>query len=104
MFEPLPALIRLQREAQGYRSMLCPHSGVSRTRLIALEKGDDNISQASRKIANALRMKELRISGLLVKHTPSSTLVAAARQFRRPVRSSITQPPPAAPSIVSPVL
>ena len=68
MFEPLPALIRLQREAQGLTiDGLSALAGVSRTRLIALEKGDDNVTlELLVKLANALKMTELRIGGLRV--------------------------------------
>lgn len=68
MFEPLPALIRLQREAHGLTiDGLSALAGVSRTRLIALEKGDDNVTlELLVKLANALKMTELRIGGLRV--------------------------------------
>ena len=68
MFEPLPTLIRLQREALGLTiDALSALAGVSRTRLITLEKGDDNISlELLVKVANALQMSELRIGGLRV--------------------------------------
>ena len=86
MFEPLPALIRLQRQAQGLTiDALSALAGVSRTRLMALEKGDDNISlELLVKIANALRMTELRIGGLRVEGTTPdfNALVAAAEAIQ----------------------
>lgn len=82
MFEPLPALIRLSREQQKLTlDALSTLAGVSRSRLAALEKGDDNISlDLLVKLANALQLKELRIGGLRVTAaTPDfNTLVAAA--------------------------
>ena len=68
MFEPLPALIRLQREAQGLTiDALATLADVSRTRLIALESGNDNVTlETLVKLANALGMTELRIGGLRV--------------------------------------
>ena len=83
MFEPLPALIRQQRQAQGLTiDKLSALAGVSRTRLIALEKGQDNISlELLVKIANALGMQELRIGGLLVRGTtPEFNAVVAAAE------------------------
>lgn len=82
MFEPLPALIRLERQRQKLTvDALSALAGVSRTRLVALEKGDDNISlELLLKITNALGMRELRIGGLTV--VPAApdykALVAAA--------------------------
>lgn len=83
MFEPLPALVRLQRQAQGLTiDALSALAGVSRTRLIALEKGEDNISlELLVKIANALRMTHLRIGGLHVEGTtPDFNAVVAAAE------------------------
>ena len=80
MFEPLPALIRQQRQAQGLTiDKLSALAGVSRTRLIALEKGQDNISlELLVKIATALGMQELRIGGLLVRGTTPEFNAAVA--------------------------
>ena len=86
MFEPLPALIRLQREQQGLTlDALSALAGVSRSRLVALEKGDDNVSlDLLLKLTNALRMKEIRIGGLHVGAAPPDfrTLVAAAEAIQ----------------------
>ena len=81
MFEPLPALIRLSREQQKLTlDALSTLAGVSRSRLAALEKGDDNISlDLLVKLANALQLKELRIGGLRVTAaTPDFNAVVAA--------------------------
>ena len=86
MFEPLSALVRLRREELGLSlDALSALSRVSRTRLVALEKGDDNISlELLVKIANALRMTELRIGGLRVEGTTPdfNALVAAAEAIQ----------------------
>jgi transcriptional regulator with XRE-family HTH domain len=68
MFEPLPALMRLQRHHLGLTlDAASALAGVSRSRLAALEKGDDNISlELLVKLANAYGMTELRIGGLNV--------------------------------------
>jgi transcriptional regulator with XRE-family HTH domain len=65
MFEPLAALIRLHRRTQGLTlNELSELAGVSRTRLVQLEKGDDNLSlDLLVKITNALGIRELRIGG-----------------------------------------
>lgn len=94
MFEPLPALVRLQRQAQGLTiDALSALAGVSRTRLIALEKGEDNISlELLVKIANALRMKEIRIGGLLVEGTtPDFNVMVAAAEAIAAARRIIDQ-------------
>ena len=86
MFEPLPALMRLQRQQLGLTlDAASALAGVSRSRLAALEKGDDNISlDLLVKLANAYRMTELRIGGLRVEGaTPDfRTLVAAAEALQ----------------------
>ena len=76
MFEPLPALIRLQRESLGLTiDALATLADVSRTRLIALESGNDNVTlETLVKLANALGMTELRIGGLRV--------TAATQEFK----------------------
>jgi transcriptional regulator with XRE-family HTH domain len=86
MFEPLPALIRLQREQLGLSlDALSALSGVSRSRIAALEKGDDNVTLDSLvKLANALRIKVIPIGGLRIEGaTPDvNTVVAAAEAIR----------------------
>jgi transcriptional regulator with XRE-family HTH domain len=86
MFEPLPALIRLQREQLGLSlDALSALSGVSRSRIAALEKGDDNITlDLLVKLANALRIKVIPIGGLRVEPAPPEvlTVVAAAEAIR----------------------
>ncbi len=94
MFEPLPALIRLQREAQGLTiDALSALARVSRTRLIALEKGTDNISlELLVKIANALQMTELRIGGLrVVPAEPDFKALVAAAEALATARRIVDQ-------------
>lgn len=94
MFEPLPSLIRLQREAQGLTiDALSALAGVSRTRLIALEQGNDNISlELLVKIANALRITELRIGGLrMVPTTPDFNALVAAAEAMKTARQIVEQ-------------
>jgi transcriptional regulator with XRE-family HTH domain len=82
MFEPLSALVRLRRSQLGLSlDALSALSGVSRTRLVTLEKGDDNISlELLVKVANAMKMTELQIGGLHVQPAAPElhALVAAA--------------------------
>ena len=82
MFEPLGSLIRLHRQAHGLTiDALAVGAGVSRTRLIALEKGHDNVSlDILMKIANALEIGELQIGGMRVVAATSDVkaIVAAA--------------------------
>lgn len=86
MFEPLPALMRLQRQQLGLSlDAASALAGVSRSRLAALEKGDDNISlDLLVKLANAYRMTEIRIGGLRVAGATSDfrMLVAAAEALQ----------------------
>ncbi len=86
MFEPFPALIRLQREQLGLTlDSLSALSGVSRSRIAALEKGDDNVTlDLLVKLANALRIKVIPIGGLRIEGaTPDvNTVVAAAEAVR----------------------
>src|SRR5690242_321766 len=86
MFEPLPALIRLQREQLGLSlDALSALSGVSRSRIAALEKGDDNVTlDLLVRLANALRIKVIPIGGLRIEGaTPEvHTIVAAAEAIR----------------------
>ena len=66
MFEPLPTLIRDERERQRLSQLaLANLAGVSRTTIVALESGEDNISVGVLvKVASALKMTELRIGDL----------------------------------------
>jgi transcriptional regulator with XRE-family HTH domain len=94
MFEPLPSLIRLQREAQGLTiDALCALAGVSRTRLIALEQGNDNISlELLVKIANALGITELRIGRLrMTPTTPDFDALVAAAEAIQTARKIVEQ-------------
>lgn len=86
MFEPLPALMRLQRQQLGLTlDAASALAGVSRSRLAALEKGDDNISlELLVKLANAYGMTDIRIGGLRVGAATSDfrMLVAAAEALQ----------------------
>lgn len=94
MFEPLPSLIRLHREKEGLTiDALSALAGVSRTRLIALEKGNDNVSlDILVKIANALMISELQIGGLrLVAATPDVRQAVAAADAIHAARTVVEQ-------------
>ena len=82
MFEPLPTLIRMERERQGLtQDALAKLAKISRSRLASLEKGDDNLSlKLLVKVANTLSISELRIGGLHVQAAPPelTVLLAAA--------------------------
>jgi transcriptional regulator with XRE-family HTH domain len=86
MFEPLPALMRLKRQQLGLTlDAASALADVSRSRLAALEKGDDNISlDLLVKLANAYGMTEIRIGGLRVGAAASDfrMLVAAAEALQ----------------------
>jgi transcriptional regulator with XRE-family HTH domain len=82
MFEPLPSLVRLQRERRGLtQDRLAKLAKVSRGQLIAFERGDQNISLLFLlKIAKALELTELRIGDLYLHPSPPdvTTLIKAA--------------------------
>lgn len=82
MFEPLPTLIRLERERQKLtQEALARLAKISRSRLASLEKGDDNLSlKLLLKVANTLGMRELRVGGLHIQAAPPelAVLVVAA--------------------------
>ena len=82
MFEPLPALIRMERERQGLtQEVLAKLANISRSRLAAVEKGDDNVSlKTLLKVANTLKMSHLQIGGLHIEAAPpdAAVLLAAA--------------------------
>jgi transcriptional regulator with XRE-family HTH domain len=80
MFEPLGSQIRVRREQLGLTiDGLAVGAKVSRSRLIALEKGDDNVTlDLLVRIANALGMTEFHIGGLrVVAATPEFTTAMA---------------------------
>lgn len=94
MFEPFPALIRLQREELGLSlDALSALSGVSRSRIAALEKGDDNVTlDLLVKLANALRIKVVPIGGLRIEGaTPEVHAVVAAAEAIRTAERIIDQ-------------
>lgn len=68
MFEPLPTLIRDERERQELSQLgLANLAGVSRTTIVALESGEDNISLGVLvKVARALNLTQLQIGDLTV--------------------------------------
>jgi len=71
MFEPLPSLIRLQRERRGLtQDRLAKLAGVSRGQLIAFENGGNTSLAFLIKIANALELTELRIGALNLRPSP----------------------------------
>lgn len=72
MFEPLPSLVRLQRERRGLtQDRLAKLAKVSRGQLIAFERGDQNISLLFLlKIARALELTELRLAELYLHPSP----------------------------------
>jgi len=76
MFEPLGSQIRVRRQQLGLTiDALAVGARVSRSRLIALEKGNDNVTlDLLVRIANALGITEFHIGGLRV--------VAATPDFR----------------------
>ena len=83
MFEPLPGLVRLQRERRGMsQERLAKLAGVSRGQLIAFEKGEQNISLLFlMKIARALDLTELRIGDLYLHPSPPDvTMVIKAAE------------------------
>ena len=94
MFEPLSTLVRLRREELRLSlDALSALSRVSRTRLVALEKGDDNISlDLLVKVANALKMNEIRIGGLRVEPaTPEFNALVAAADALNTARKVVAQ-------------
>ena len=82
MFEPMPAMMRRERERQGLTlEELSNLAGISRSRLSALERGEENVSmEFVLKVASALGMSEVRVSGLRITAAPPelTVLVAAA--------------------------
>lgn len=94
MFEPLGTLIRLQRQALGMTiDALAVGAGVSRSRLIALENGNDNVTlDLLVRIANALGMTELHIGGLrVVAATPDFKAVVAAADAMQQAQKALDQ-------------
>jgi transcriptional regulator with XRE-family HTH domain len=82
MFEPLPMQIRQERERQGLSQLaLANLADVSRTSIVQLEKGEDNISLGVLvKIARALKMKRLFIADLSFEAgTPDLKVLLVAR-------------------------
>ena len=80
MFEPLPALLRMERERQGLtQDVLAKLANISRSRLAAVEKGDDNVSlKTLLKVANTLKMTHLQIGGLHIEAAPPDVAVLLA--------------------------
>ena len=94
MFEPLPTLIRLERERQGLtQEALAKLAKISRSRLASLEKGDDNVSlKLLLKVANTLGMSELRIGGLHVEAAaPELTVLLSAADAIETARKIVDQ-------------
>ena len=94
MFEPLPALIRFERERQGLtQEALAKLANISRSRLIAVEKGDDNLSfQLLLKVTNALRMKRLYVGNMYIEAAPPDlTVMLAALEALEVARKIVNQ-------------
>lgn len=94
MFEPLPALIRFERERQGLtQEALAKLANISRSRLIAVEKGDDNLSFGLLlKVTNALRMKRLHVGGMYIEAAPPDlTVMLAALEAIEVARKIVNQ-------------
>lgn len=94
MFEPLPALIRMERERQGLTlDALAALANVSRSRLAAIEKGDDNVSlKTLLKVANTLKMTHLQIGGLHIEAAaPEVAVLLAAADGLDTARKVIQQ-------------
>lgn len=94
MFEPLPTLIRLERERQKLtQDALAKLAKISRSRLASLEKGDDNISlKLLLKVANTLGMRELRVGGLRIQAaTPELAVLVFAAEAITTARKVVQQ-------------
>jgi transcriptional regulator with XRE-family HTH domain len=94
MFEPMPSMIRRERERQELTlEELADMADVSRSRLSALERGEENVSFAFvLKVANALGMKELRASGLRIAGAaPDLTVLVAAMDALEMARRIVDQ-------------
>lgn len=82
MFEPLPMQIRQERERQGLSQLgLAKLAEVSRTAIVQLEKGEDNVSLGVLlKVARALGMNRLFVAEMSVEAgTPDLTVLLVAR-------------------------
>ena len=83
MFEPLPMQIREARESQGLSQLALANSaGVSRTAIVQLEKGEDNVSLGVLlKVARALSLSRLYVQELSVDAPPPDlSVLLAARE------------------------
>lgn len=83
MFEPLPTMVRLERERQGLSQLaLANLAGLSRNTIVTLEAGEENVSLAVLlKIARALKMTELRVGDLdLVPASPDVRVLLLATE------------------------
>ena len=83
MFEPLPMQIREARERQGLSQLaLANQAGVSRTAIVQLEKGEDNVSLGVLlKVARALKVTRLYVEDLSVDAPPPDlSVLLAARE------------------------
>ena len=71
MFEPLPSLIRIERERRGLtQERLAKLAGVSRGQLIAFENGENISLLFLIKVAKALELTELRMGDLYLRPSP----------------------------------
>lgn len=94
MFEPLPTLIRMERERQGLtQEALARQAKISRSRLASLEKGDDNVSlKLLFKVANTLGISNLRTGGLQIEAaSPELAILLAAADAIETARKIVDQ-------------
>jgi transcriptional regulator with XRE-family HTH domain len=94
MFEPMPTLIRLERERQGLtQDALAKLAQISRSRLAAVEKGDDNLTlKLLLKVTNTLGIQELRVGGLHVQAAaPELAVLVVAAEAITTARKLIQQ-------------
>jgi transcriptional regulator with XRE-family HTH domain len=94
VFDPMPALIRLERERQGLtQEALAKLAKVSRSRLSSLENGDGNLSlKLLIKVANTLGLTHIRVGGLHVEASPPElTIVLAAVDAIEAARKVVDQ-------------
>lgn len=83
MFEPLPTLIRDERERKTLSQLaLANLAGVGRTTIVGIESGEENISLGVLvKVARALELTQLQIGDLvLVPASPDLRVLLLARE------------------------
>jgi len=94
MFEPLPTLIKDERERQGLSQLaLANLAGVSRTTIVSIENGEDNISLGVLvKVAGALNLTELQIGDLtILPASPDLRVLLLAREAIAAAQKVVSQ-------------